>query len=131
MIRRILREKSEHGQATTEFALILPLFALLLFAVVQFGIVFHNYVTITDAARAGARKAVVSRQAPAPSNATVTAVRASAPNLDQSKLGVTVSSSWQQGQDVTVAATYPYQVSLLGVVVKRGTLRSATTERLE
>lgn len=131
MNRIVSKKNSENGQATTEFALILPLFALLLFAVVQFGIVFHDYVTITDAARAGARKAVVSRQGPSPSSATVAAVRASATNLDQSKLGVSVSSSWQAGGDVTVAATYPYALSLLGVVVKRGTLTSQTTERLE
>ena len=43
----------------TEFALALPILALLLFAVIQFGIVFNHYVTLTDATRAGARKAAV------------------------------------------------------------------------
>jgi Flp pilus assembly protein TadG len=131
MIRRKFTYEREQGQTVTEFAMILPILLLVLLGIVQLGIVFNHYVTLTDAARAGARKAVVSRQASNPSGTTVTAVRNSATNLDHSKLGVTVTSSWQQGQDVTVAATYPYQVSLLGIVVKSGTLRSQTTERLE
>jgi Flp pilus assembly protein TadG len=131
-IRRTVKNaEPERGQTVTEFALVLPILVMLLFAIVQLGIAFNHYVTITDAARAGARKAVVSRQASNPSSVTVAAVRASATNLTQSKLGVTVSSTWQQGQDVTVTATYPYQLSIFGVVVKSGTLSSATTERLE
>ena len=46
----------------TEFALILPLLVVLLFGIIQFGIIFNNYVTLTDAVRAGAREAAVSRQ---------------------------------------------------------------------
>jgi Flp pilus assembly protein TadG len=123
--------RNEKGQTLTEFAMVLPILLLVLFGVIQLGIVFNNYVTITDAARAGARKAVVSRQAASPSSVTATAVRNSATNLDQSKLGVTVSSTWQQGTDVSVTATYPYEITLLGLVVKSGTLSSKTTERLE
>ena len=62
----------------TEFAIVLPILALLVFAVVQFGIVFNAYVTLTDAARAGARKAAVSRQTSDPSGQAVDAVRAAA-----------------------------------------------------
>jgi hypothetical protein len=32
---------------------------------------------------------------------------------------------------VTVTATYPYSISLLGMVVKAGSLSSTTTERVE
>lgn len=127
--RHTIRE--ERGQTLTEFAMILPILLLVLFGIVQLGIVFNHYVTLTDAARAGARKAVVSRQASSPSSVTSAAVRASATNLDQSKLGVTVTSTWQPGQDVTVKASYPYEISLLGLIVKSGTLSSQTTERLE
>ena len=115
----------------TEFALVLPVLALLLFAVIQFGIVFNNYVTLTDATRAGARKAAVGRQLSNPTGATVAAVRGSASDLTQSKLGVTVSSTWQPGADVAVTATYPYSISLLGLVAKSGNLSSTTTERVE
>jgi Flp pilus assembly protein TadG len=115
----------------TEFALVLPLLALLLFGVIQFGIVFHQYVTLTDAVRAGARQGAVGRHLSSPSSSVEDRVRGSAADLDQSKLGVTVTSSWQQGEDVTVSATYPYDISLLGFVVKSGNLTSTTTERVE
>ena len=116
----------------TEFALVLPVLALLLFAVIQFGIVFNNYVQLTDATRAGARKAAVSRQDPNRDSAVIDAVRRSANDLDSAKLSVPPpSSSWDSGSDVTVTATYPYSVSLLGFVVKSGFLSSTTTERVE
>ena len=116
-----------------EFALCLPLIALLMFGVIQFGIVFNNYVTLTDAVRAGARKATVSRDlgAAAATAAVTQAVRDSATDLDQTQLQPTVVSTWVHGNDVTVSATYPYSIDLLGVVVKAGNLRSSTTERVE
>jgi Flp pilus assembly protein TadG len=129
--RRKIEPGSERGQAMTEFALALPILALLLFAVIQFGIVFNNYVTLTDATRAGARKAAVGRRLQNPTGTVISAVRTSATDLKQSSLGVTVSSSWQPGADVSVTATYPYSISLLGMVVKSGNLTSTTTERVE
>jgi Flp pilus assembly protein TadG len=123
--------RNERGQTMTEFALVLPILALLLFGIIQFGITFNNYVTLTDATRAGARKAAVGRQVADPVGTAVAAVRSSAKDLKQVDLSVSVTSSWQPGQDVTVAATYPYSISLLGMVVKSGRLRSETTERVE
>ena len=114
-----------------EFALVLPILALLLFGVIQFGIAFNQYLTLTDAVRAGARKAAVSRQASNPSGAARAAVQGAAGDLDQSKLAITVTSSWQAGSDVTVSATYPYSISLVGMVVTSGNLSSSTTERVE
>lgn len=129
--RRKIDFKSEQGQSLTEFALALPVLALLLFAVIQFGIAFNNYVTLTDATRAGARKAAVSGKDPNPANTCVTAIRSSAKDMNQSDLQPNCSSTWQPGADVTVTATYPYKISLLGLVVKTGRLSSTTTERVE
>jgi Flp pilus assembly protein TadG len=123
--------QNEKGQTTVEFAVVLPVLCLLLFGVIQFGILFNNYVTITDAARAGARKAAVSRQTGDPSGACVSQARNSAGGLDQAKLGVTCSSSWQRAADVTVTVTFPYDINLLGLVLASGQLRSTTTERVE
>jgi Flp pilus assembly protein TadG len=124
-------QKRQEGQTLTEFAMVLPLLALLLFGVIQFGIVFHQYVTLTDAVRAGGRQGAVSRDLANPTDRVVDRVRTSAADLDPGKLGVSVSSTWVQGSDVQVVATYPYNISLLGVVVKTGTLRAQTTERVE
>ena len=129
--RRKIEIRSERGQALTEFALALPILALLLFAVIQFGIAFNNYVTLTDATRAGARKAAVARQLANPASVCQSAVRSSASDLNQGSLTASCTSTWQMGADVTVSATYPYSISLLGLVVKSGRLSSTTRERVE
>jgi Flp pilus assembly protein TadG len=118
-----------------EFTLVFPVLAILLFGVIQFGIAFNNYLALTDAVRAGSRQASVARFLPDSQRVpkTEAKVRASASNLTQSKLKVfvTPTSNWDPGSDVTVKATYPYSISLLGVVVKSGTLQSQNTERVE
>jgi Flp pilus assembly protein TadG len=123
--------KNQQGQSMTEFALVLPILVILLFGVIQFGIVFNNYIAVTDAARAGARKGAVGRHLQNPEAAVVQSVRNSAPGLRQSDLNVSVTSSWQQGEEVTVTGSYPYSISLLGLVVKSGQLTSTTKERVE
>jgi hypothetical protein len=123
--------RDQQGQSMTEFALVLPILAFLLFAVIQFGIVFNNYITLTDATRAGARKAAVSRRDADPRGTCIAAIRTSAENLKQSDLQPDCQSTWEPGEDVRVTATYPYSISLLGVFSKSGRLTSTTTERVE
>src|SRR5947199_4566354 len=101
-VKKRIQIRNEQGQTMTEFALVLPVLALVLFGVIQFGIVFNNYVTLTDATRAGARKAAVGRRLADPVGSAVGAVRASATDLKQSDLGISVSSTWQPGSDVSV-----------------------------
>lgn len=126
-----LPRNRQQGQTLVEFTMVLPLLALLLFGIIQFGIVFHHYVTLTDSVRAGARQGAVSRDLSNPQAVVLDRVRRSAADLDPGQLGISVSSTWVQGDDVTVSATYPYDISLLGVVVKSGNLSASTTERVE
>jgi Flp pilus assembly protein TadG len=50
---------AERGQSLVEFSLVLmPLFVILL-AIIQFGFIFNAYVTITNAAREGARNGTI------------------------------------------------------------------------
>jgi Flp pilus assembly protein TadG len=123
--------RGQQGQTMVEFTIVLPILVLLVFGVIQFGIAFNNYLALTDAARAGARKAAVSRLSGNGASQATSAVRAAAANLNQSNLDVSVSSSWQQGSNVTVSATYPYSISLLGLIVKSGRLNTTITERVE
>ena len=123
--------RNENGQTMVEFALVLPVLVVLLFGIIQFGTAFNNYVSLTDAVRAGARVAAVSRQSSDPVGNTVAKVKASATDIDTSQVNVSVNSDWVHGDDVTVKATYPYSISLLGVVVASGNLTSTTTERVE
>ena len=129
------QSKKQQGQTMAEFTLVLPVLAILLFGVIQFGIVFNHYLAVTDAVRAGARQAAVARFLPAAEREAKVEekVRASAENLDQDILEVSVdpSDDWEPGSDVTVTATYEYSINLLGKVVKDGLLTSKTTERVE
>ena len=139
MTRRRHRISSEHGQTAVEFALVAPFIVVLLLAVIQFGIAFHNYVTITDAARAGARKAIVARFAAGNFDEAKQAVRDSASNLDQTTLNqpgaidVSAAGGLTSGSLVTVTVKYPYTISipLLGMTVSSGTLTAVAKERME
>jgi Flp pilus assembly protein TadG len=127
------RMKNEQGQTMTEFALVLPILVVLLFGIIQFGIAFNNYVTLTDAVRSGARKAAVSRHLSDPAGACRAQVIAAAANLNQTELTKNLScdSTWAPGSDVTVHADYPYDISLLGWVVFSGRLDTTMKERVE
>lgn len=125
--------RSARGQTMVEFVMVLPILMMILFGIIQFGITFGRYVALTDSVRAGARTAAVSRLLPAATRDSVikNRVKTASGDLDPSKVTPTVTSTWQHGDDVVVTATYPYSISLLGIVVKSGNLSSSTTERVE
>jgi Flp pilus assembly protein TadG len=128
-ICRALRR--QEGQTMAETAIVLPVLLVVLLGIIQFGILFNNYVTLTDAVRSGARKAAVARRTD-PVAEGERQVRRSARDLDQGQLNVTVEApNRTAGADVSVSATYPYSINLLGFVVASGRLSSKTTERLE
>ena len=56
-----IRLAEERGQSFVEFAFIMPFLVFLVLAIIQFGRGFRDYITITDAARVGAREAAVHR----------------------------------------------------------------------
>jgi Flp pilus assembly protein TadG len=57
-----LRRKASRGQTLVEFALIIPLFVLLLFGIVDFGRAVLASNSISNAAREGARTAIVNQR---------------------------------------------------------------------
>ena len=90
--------RNEKGASAVEFALVLPIFVSVIFAIFQFGIAFNNWIAITHAAREGARLAAVGQY-------TVQRVKDSAPSVKDS---ITVSISGQDGdigEPVTVTVT--------------------------
>ena len=136
MKRRIKRQE---GQALVEFAIVIPLLLLIVLGIMQFGILFNNYLTLTDAVRAGARQAAVSRTDVDPEQKTKDRVKQAAGHINDASLEITVdpydpakdTHTWAAGGDVTVKATYPFTLSMLGLVVMSGKLSSQTTERVE
>lgn len=55
--RRRRRAQGDRGAALVEVALITPVFALLLFGIIEFGLTFRDYLTVANASRDGARAA--------------------------------------------------------------------------
>ena len=64
MKRHQERTSDERGQTLVEFAALLPVLCLLLFGIIQFGVVFHDYLTVTTH-RASARGRPLSAATPA------------------------------------------------------------------
>lgn len=89
--------RNEKGASAVEFALVLPIFVMLVFGIFQFGIAFNNWIAITHAAREGARLAAVGQY-------TEQKVRDSAPSV--AIQSITVSGQGGSiGNPVTVIVT--------------------------
>ena len=127
------RARRTRGQAMVEFTLILPLLLLLILGIYQFGQTYADYIQVTNAARDGGRKALVSRSDASGVADVISTAKNATWWLDKNKMAVSVSPGqpWTTGQNVTVTVTYPYSINLLGFVVGSGTLKSTTTVRME
>jgi len=75
----ILRDA--RGSSAAEFAMMMPIMAIMLFGIIKFGLVFNNYIQLTHAASAAARQLSISRGSTTPYTGTVTAMRNAAPTL--------------------------------------------------
>ena len=61
MLKRLIKRmrKSEKGQAMVEMALVLPILLLLIGGIMDFGWLFYHQLSLANAAREGARYAVI------------------------------------------------------------------------
>jgi hypothetical protein len=116
--------RSERGQATVELALVLPMFVLFLFALVQVSLVARDKVLIVHAARAAAREASV--------DAGADRVRAAATHALPGAR-VEVKRRGGVGDPVDVAVTYVSKTDLplIGALVPDVTLHSRVSMRIE
>lgn len=100
----------ERGQSLVEFALVIPIFLVVLFAIVDFGMAFHAWITVTNSAREGGRLGSVHASAAAIEQR----VRDTADTLDQGNLSVTVTNAddqgGQPGESVVVDVSYSYSL---------------------
>ena len=63
LLRARFRQRRSPGQSLAEFALVLPILALLIFGLLDLGRAVYVYNTLANAARAGARVAAVNQNA--------------------------------------------------------------------
>jgi Flp pilus assembly protein TadG len=135
----------QRGVAALEFALLVPVLVLLVFGGIQFGLTLNTYITLTSAARAGARQFALSRGDATPLTDTLNEIYSAAPNLSQASLTVSLlvngtacttdascSAALVSGVPATVDASYPCRLVIGGINFAPGcTLYSDTTERVE
>ena len=130
---RMIRRTRERGAALVEFAVVLPLFVVLIFGVMEAGWLFAQQVEIRNAAREGARLAVVDW-------GTAAAVAGETCNrADLSGAGATVTVTPSSTIDsefdppspesVTVSVTKTYN-SLTGVLDFFDNLQMAATAEM-
>ncbi|NMP24434.1 TadE/TadG family type IV pilus assembly protein [Sulfobacillus harzensis] len=62
LLQKLFRKE---GQALVEFALVAPLLLILLYGIIQFGLIFYGFITIQQAAKIGVRAASLGESASA------------------------------------------------------------------
>lgn len=118
-VRPPISRRGESGQALVEFALVVPIFLLLLLGVVEFARAWNIYEVLTDAGREGARRAVVDN--PNTTQADVVAAIQAA----GSRAGISIQSGDIQitgmdlgrGETTTVRIEYDHELKWVGALL--------------
>jgi Flp pilus assembly protein TadG len=155
--RSLSKSACEKGSALVEFALVLPLFMLLITGMITFGISLNQYLELTNAVAGGAQYLSTLRaNTTDPCSEVSTAIDQAAPFLDPNHLTITyvlngvtygpytssASSSCSsatttsgaagnlvQGQPAQIVASYPCTLAIYGANLVPGcTLRTQVTE---
>ena len=100
-------EHKERGAAMVEFALILPLLIVLVFGIIEFGRAFNANISLTHAAREGAREYAITQDA----SAGVAAATGAATSLNPGDMNFTVSAC-NFGDPSSMQITYPFTFSI-------------------
>jgi Flp pilus assembly protein TadG len=98
----------DRGSVAVEFALLLPVLLLLIFGVIDFGRAINDQITLTQAAREGARLASLGNSTSAVTTRTESAA---APTLTLTSANITVTTCAAgagPGVDAVVKVTYTY-----------------------
>jgi len=77
------------GSALVEFTIVFPVLVLLILGLAQFGLIFYNYILVTNAAATGARQLALSRTDSNAYTDTLSAINTAANNLS----GLTITMS--------------------------------------
>jgi len=109
--------RNERGQAFVEFVIVLPLLFGIVFLIAWAGVAMVRYVQVTDAARAGARAAVVARFDPNPltNDPCQKATTAAQDSVAGLSIDVTCSTFAGPGQQYTVTVTHHFDLQLFSI----------------
>lgn len=129
MSRPLRRLSEENGQALVEFALVTLLLLILLVGVFEFARAWNAYQVITDAAREGARTAVVADpNVTLDSCYSVVRHALARAGLDSTAAQVAISG-WGEGtgSPASVQIQYPYEFVFVGTLLEWAADSSAIT----
>lgn len=96
------QQESERGAVAVEFALVLPLLLMILFAIVELGHAYNVQISVTHAAREAARTMAITQDW----SDAKTAALESSPSLSSSKLQFPAEPACVAGAPVEVVLTY-------------------------
>jgi Flp pilus assembly protein TadG len=107
-----MRRLNERGAVAAEFALLLPVFMIILFGTIEFGMIMYSRELITNASREGARAGII-QVSPKPTAGTITTIATTyltgtGINLADVTIAVT-GAGGANPATLTVAATYQYR----------------------
>ena len=97
----------QQGAAMIEFALILPVLIVLVFGIIEFGRAFNADISLTHAAREGAREYAITQD----TTAGINAAKGAATSLNPGDMNFTVSAC-NFGDPATMQITYPFTFSV-------------------
>lgn len=124
-------ERAQEGSALVEMALIMPILALMVFSVIQYGWLMMSMNMLTSATSAGVQVLSSERGYSAPYTDTVNQIRAAAPTLSSTDLTVNIlvdggscasdescalAISAAQGKAATISLSYQYTPIITEVI---------------
>jgi Flp pilus assembly protein TadG len=110
-----LRLKKQEGSSLVEFSVLAPLFVVLLFSLVEFGMSIYSKEVITNASREGARLGVVystPRKTVSDITTTIQSYLTKSGFTGTPTISVT-GAGGTSGSQLTVNVTYPYTFQVL------------------
>jgi Flp pilus assembly protein TadG len=144
LLRFLRRARGDSGAEFVEFALAFPLLLLVVLGIMEFGLMFQQYEVITNAAREGARVAVLPGYTSADVQARVNQYIASSFLSTGGTVTTTVGAETPVSiggncmSTITVTVTYPHDILFLaGIGAYFGqsfgtkTLTASSTMRVE
>lgn len=132
-MRRLLTRSRQRGAAAVEFALVMPLFAAILFGIMEYGWVFYQQFNVAAAVRDGLRVGVTVSQTATPDPRSSAQSRTQA-DLDVAHIaGATITPLYSGSSPtklLTLTVVAPYH-PLIGLVPTPAHLRYSMTMMLE
>lgn len=106
-----MRKLNERGAAAAEFALLLPVLLMILFGIIEFGMIMYGREVVTNASREGARAGIIQRIPPVTAGeiTTVATNYLTGTGITLADVVIAVPTfGGVTGTPVTVTATYNY-----------------------